>query len=88
MIYSLPMSLNVGGVDHAIRTDYRVILELIEVLNDPDFSDADKAEATIETLFPEWEKLTDYSEALEKCFWFIDLGQPHGKKTARLVVWE
>ena len=27
-------------------------------------------------------RLTDYSEALEKCFWFIDLGQPHGKKTA------
>ena len=77
MIYSLPMSLNVGGVDYAIRTDYRVILELIEVLNDPDFSDADKAQATIETIFPEWETLSNYSEALEKCFWFIDLGQPH-----------
>lgn len=37
MIYSLPMSLAVGGADHAIRSDYRVILDLIEVLNDPDF---------------------------------------------------
>ena len=46
-MYSLPMSLEVGGVDHAIRTEYRVILELIEVLNDPDFSDTDKARATI-----------------------------------------
>jgi hypothetical protein len=88
MIYSLPMSLSVGGADHAIRSDYRVILDLIEVLNDPDFSDEDKVEATIKTIFPDWETLTDYSEALEKCFWFIDLGQPHGKKTARLVDWE
>ena len=88
MIYSLPMSLAVGGADHAIRSDYRVILDLIEVLNDPDFSDADKAEATIQTIFPDWETLTDYSEALEKSFWFIDLGQPHGKKSVRLVDWE
>lgn len=88
MIYTLPTSLTVGGKEYAIRTDYRVILELIEVLNDPDFSDAEKAEATIETIFPDWEELTDYAEALEQCYWFIDLGQPHGKKSARLVDWE
>ena len=88
MIYSLPTKLNICGTDYEIRTDYRVILELIEVLNDPAFSDDEKAVATIETIIIDWENVADYSEALEKCFWFIDLGQPHGKKTARLVDWE
>lgn len=88
MTYGLPTSLNIGGSEYAIRTDYRVILELIEVLNDPDFSDTDKAQATIETVIEDWENVTDYAEALRQCFWFIDMGQPSGKKTARLVDWQ
>ncbi len=88
MTYGLPTSLNIGGSEYAIRTDYRVILELIEVLNDPDFSDTDKAQATIETIIEDWESVTDYAEALKQCFWFIDMGQANGKKTARLVDWQ
>ena len=66
MTYGLPTSLNIGGSEYAIRTDYRVILELIEVLNDPDFSDTDKAQATIETIIEDWESVTDYAEALKQ----------------------
>lgn len=88
MIYSLPTKLNICGTDYEIRTDYRVILELIEVLNDPAFSDDEKAVATIETIIIDWENVTDYAEALKQCFWFIDIGQPAGKKSARLVDWE
>lgn len=88
MIYSLPTKLNICGTDYEIRTDYRVILELIEVLNDPAFPDDEKAIATIETVIIDWENVTDYAEALKQCFWFIDIGQPAGKKSARLVDWE
>lgn len=88
MIYSLPTKLNICGTDYEIRTDYRVILELIEVLNDPAFSDDEKAVATIETIIIDWEDVTDYAEALKQCFWFIDIGQPAGKKSARLVDWQ
>ena len=88
MIYSLPTKLNICGTDYEIRTDYRVILELIEVLNDPAFPDDEKAVATIETIIIDWENVTDYAEALKQCFWFIDIGQPAGKKSARLVDWQ
>lgn len=88
MIYSLPTTLRIGGEDYAIRTDYRIILELIEVLNDADYSNTEKATATIETIIEDWEKVKDYSEALEQCFWFIDVGQTSNKKSARLVDWE
>lgn len=88
MTYGLPTTLNIGGKVYAIRTDYRVILELMEVLNDVSFSDAEKAQAIIVTIVEDWEAVTDYSDALNQCLWFIDMGQHHGKKTARLVDWE
>lgn len=88
MTYTLPTTLTIGEREYDIRTDYRVILELLEVLNDPDFSDEEKAQATIVTIFPDWEQITDYQEALKQSIWFIDMGQPIGKKSARLVDWE
>lgn len=88
MTYDLPTALEIDGIEYEIRTDYRVILGLLEILNDPEFSNEGKAQATIETLIIEWENVRDYKEALERCFWFIDMGQSGGKKTARLVDWE
>lgn len=88
MIYDLPTTLTVGGKEYEIRTDYRVIFTLLEVLNDTEFSDADKARATIETLFPNWQDIPDYAEALKQCFWFIDMGQPSNANSPRLVDWE
>lgn len=89
MTYGLPTSLTVQGVAYDIRTSYQVVLSLLEVLNDPEFTDLEKAVATIETLFIDWESIRDYKEAVEQCMWFIDMGQPpNGKKSARLVDWE
>lgn len=89
MNYGLPTTLTVDGKAWEIRTDYRVVLELLEVLGDPDFSDTDKAQAAIATIFPEWEQLVNYEEALKQCFWFIDCGQtPSSKKSPRLVDWQ
>ncbi len=88
MTYGLPAALNICGTEYAIRTDYRVILALLEVLNDPDFTDAEKARATIETLIIDWENIADYAEALKQCLWFIDMGQTGGKKSPRLIDWQ
>ena len=37
--WSFPTSLNVGGVDYEIRTDYRAVLDLFTALNDPELQD-------------------------------------------------
>ena len=34
--WDLPTSLNVGGRNYKIRTDYRVILDILTAMNDPD----------------------------------------------------
>ena len=34
--WEFPTSLNIGGIDYAIRTDYRAVLDLFAALNDPE----------------------------------------------------
>lgn len=88
MTYGLPTTLEIDGVEREIRTDYRDILGLLEILNDPEFTNEEKAIAIIETLIVDWENVRDYKQALDKCLWFIDMGQSGSKKSARLVDWE
>ena len=40
--WEFPTSLNVGGIDYEIRTDYRAVLDLLAALNDKDLEDEDK----------------------------------------------
>ena len=40
--WEFPTSLNVGGVEYEIRTDYRAVLDLLTALNDPELTDEDE----------------------------------------------
>ena len=42
MIGSLPTTLNVGGEDRRIRSDFRTALLILEAYADPDLTDYDK----------------------------------------------
>lgn len=73
--YSLPTELEVSGEILKIRSDYRVILDIIEALNDPDFDNSEKALTTIQILYLDWEKaLANAQEATQKAYWFISGG--------------
>lgn len=86
MIGQLPKTLTVNGVEHEIRTDYRVILSILEAYDDPDLSDYEKVRVCIELLYVE-PVFSD--EALERAIWFIDGGDvPHGKVNARVMDWK
>ena len=91
MTYNLPMSLNVDGVTREIRSDYRVVLDIFEVLNDPDLEELEKTIATLTIFYPAWHEIPcqDYQEALEQCFWFINGGQSetHRRRT-KLMDWQ
>lgn len=49
MIYDLPTSIIVDDKEYSIRNkgDYRVILDVIECLNEPDYSESEKAEISL-----------------------------------------
>lgn len=91
MYYDLPKSVEIDGTDFAIRYDFRVILDIIEALNDPELSDQEKAYVAIRYFYPDWENIRDYHTAVKECYRFINGGEdepPHAKKNPRLVNWK
>ncbi len=88
MIFGLQKSAMIDGKEQPFRYDYRVILEIILMLNDTDLTDADKTEAIMTMFYLHPEEITDYREAVKQCFQFIDHSDRPPKKSPRLVDWE
>lgn len=89
--YELPTSLNVGGVDFAIRTDFRAILDILIACNDPELTDEEKSWVLLEIIYPECDSIpTEHlEEACKKASDFIDCGhKDDGKHHPKLVDWE
>jgi hypothetical protein len=91
MIGRLPMSLEVGGEECSIRTDFRDILVIMEACADPDLSDREKTEIMLTILYENFENMPSslYPEAAERATWFIDCGneQDDGKRPKKLMDW-
>lgn len=98
--WKLPTSLEVGGKEYAIRTDYRVILDILSAMNDPEIfepgmtEDEKKIEQTmtmLQILYIDFDSIPqkDYQEAAEKAVDFIDCGiKGDDKPKPRSMDWE
>ena len=88
MIFSLPDSVTVSDTDYPIRTDFRVILEIFVMLDDPDLSDADKTEALLRMFYSE--RPSDPDTALQAFTDFVDPrhGSQSKKSSGRLIDWQ
>lgn len=95
MIYDLPTSVEVGGTEYAIRSDYRAVLDICAALSDPELTDQDKGIVALGVFYGEGIFQTlpadHYGEALRRCFWFINGGvaeAPVARKRPKLMDWE
>lgn len=98
--WKLPTSLHVGGANYKIRTDYRVILDILAAMNDPDILDpgmtedekqAEKVLTMLQILYTDFDRMppSDWKEASEKACEFIDCGiKDDGKPKPRTMDWE
>lgn len=85
MIGGLPKSLTVDGVEREIRTDFRVILTIIESLYDDELSEYEKTIVMLKCLYID-PVYTD--DACKKACWFIDGGDtPHGESKSCVMSW-
>ena len=64
-IFSLPTSVAAGDKSYSVRSDFRVILEIFVMLDDPDLSDADKTEALIRMFYIE-DPRKDFRKRIEE----------------------
>lgn len=88
MNFSLPKAVEINGKTFEIRYDYRVILEIITMLNDVELTNADKAEALLTMFYVEPDTIDDVKAAIEECYSFIDQGTRPKTKQPRLIDWE
>ena len=91
MIYTLPTSVEILGEEHIINTDFRVILDLFEVLNDVDLTDRERGYLALGFFYPEFDKIPPegYEEAVSRLNWFVNGGKEEQQKnTKKLMDWE
>ena len=89
MNFSLPDTVTISDIEYRIRTDFRTILEIFVMLDDPDLTDADKTEALLRMFHIE--RPPDAEAALQA---FIDFVDPRSsqkkerKKQSPLIDWQ
>lgn len=95
--WEFPTSLNVGGVDYEIRTDYRVVLDLLTALSSPDLADDDnkmtaymQSRVIMEIMFPDCDSIPmeHWQEAIDKVSEFIDMGISEDANKPKSMDWE
>ena len=88
MEYTLPKTVTIDEEEHAIRYDYRVILTILEAISDPELDDTGKAMCLLELFYMEPSRIRNGKAAVEACYGFIDMGEPSGKKSPRVMDWQ
>lgn len=95
--WEFPTSLNIGGIDYEIRTDYRAVLDLFAALNDPEcFGETEEetnlihANIILRIMFPNCDNIPaeHIQEALDKVAEFIDMGIEEDRKKPKTMDWE
>ena len=91
--WELPTSLQVGGVDLQIRTDFRVILDILSYFNDPEYEPDEQWAICLDILYGDWESIPPehQQEAMERAIWFINRGKKYDDKQRsfpKLMDWE
>ena len=86
MMFSLPDTVTVNETEYKVRTDFRVILEIFVMLDDPDLTDADKIEALLRMFY--LERPSNPEVAIQA---FASFANPRsarkGEKSTRLIDW-
>lgn len=90
MIGALPKSLEVGGRDWDIRSDYRNILTIFEALEDSNLTESEKLYITLLRIYVDFESMPRdlYQEAYEKASKFMEChSRTEDKKNPKLINW-
>ena len=90
MGYELPTSVEIDGLEFAIRTDFRVILDIFAALDDSELNDQERAFAVLQMFYPDFDELVNYDAAIKELFKFINGGTEDvdQRRRPKLVDWQ
>ena len=77
MIYDLPTTVEFGGQEWKIRTDYRDVLNVLTAFEDVELTDEEKAYVCLYNIYEDFERIPKelIQQAFDKAVEFIDRGQ-------------
>lgn len=92
-MWDFPESVNIGGNDYPIvdRCDYRVVLDIIGVLNDDELTDDEKAQYALYLFYEDLTGCTDIQTAMNEMIKIINLGEEEDKtqpEKPKIMDWE
>lgn len=89
MIGRLPRELEVNGKLLPIRTDFRDVLNLFPMYEDPDLSPREKGYVCCRNMYLARISEEDFDEAVSQINWFIDGGYiPKEEAPVKIIDWE
>lgn len=91
MMYELPTSLTICGVEYAIRSDYRAALDVLSVFAAVDLDNGQKVLAALNIFYPDFLQMPDehIPDAVKQMTWFLDCGDDgDNRKRPKLMDWE
>jgi hypothetical protein len=90
MLGQLPKTLEINGVEYAINTDYRNILQIFTAYNADELSDREKVYICMRRLFVDLPRLPrgDFEEAYRAAIRFIECNVHDDKPSPKVVNWE
>ena len=91
MKYSLTTSAEIGGKEYDIRSDYRAILDILEVFNDVELDNEQKILTALAIFYPGFLEIPNefLNEAVKQMMDFINCGDDgDNRKLPKLMDWE
>lgn len=86
--WELPEAAEVNGTAYAVRSDFRAVLDVLEILGDPELSDAERGALACEVFYPGFRDMPrgDRQAAGEFLMWFVKGGDSPARAPQRKLV--
>lgn len=91
MSWGLPTSVEVCGGMYDVRSDFRVVLDILAAASDPELDGQEKALVALAAFYEDFDSMPVecYEDALRACFRFMNGDMEESQRNApRLVDWE
>ena len=88
--WGLPVTAEIGGREYPVNTDFRDVLEIIEILQDPDKHERLRVMVSLSLFYEDFDQMppADYQVAFDWMLRFIALDEPEDDKPhPKLIDW-
>ena len=91
--WDLPITVEIDGTEHKIRNkcDYRIILDVISVLNDDSLDEESKIKCSLYIFYEDLSNISDFQTAINEMMKIINLGEENQSdepKKQKIMDWE